>query len=107
MIGLGLWMILELMVILIILVMIFGLIFGVLGVMLGKFGLVIFSMIIYIFCGMLLMVLVFFIYIGFLDLIGYGFKIFVFVVGMIMLMFNEGVYIGVFVKGGFVVVDDG
>ncbi|GAB7168377.1 hypothetical protein TUA1478L_03730 [Lactiplantibacillus plantarum] len=69
---------------------ILGLILGVLGVMPGKLGPAISSTIIYIFRGMPLMVLAFFIYIGFPDLIGHGFKIPAFVAGMITLMLNEG-----------------
>ena len=106
-IGSGLWMTLELTVISIILATILGLILGVLGVMPGKLGPAISSTIIYIFRGMPLMVLAFFIYIGFPDLIGHGFKIPAFVAGMITLMLNEGAYTGAFVKGGFAAVDDG
>lgn len=92
-------MTLELTVISIILATILGLILGVLGVMPGKLGPAISSTIIYIFRGMPLMVLAFFIYIGFPDLIGHGFKIPAFVAGMITLMLNEGAYTGAFVKG--------
>lgn len=106
-IGSGLWMTLELTVISIILATVMGLALGVLGVMPGKVGPAISSTIIYIFRGMPLMVLAFFIYIGFPDLIGHGFKIPAFIAGMITLMLNEGAYTGAFVKGGFQAVDDG
>jgi len=52
-------------------------------------------------------VLAFFIYIGFPDLIGHGFKIPAFVAGMITLPLNEGAYTGAFIKGGFQAVDAG
>ncbi|HJE44475.1 amino acid ABC transporter substrate-binding protein/permease [Levilactobacillus namurensis] len=106
-IGNGLWMTLKLTVVAIILATILGLILGVLGVMPGKVGPAISSTIIYIFRGMPLMVLAFFIYIGFPDLIGHGFKIPAFVAGLITLMLNEGAYTGAFVKGGFQAVDKG
>lgn len=105
--GKGLWMTMELTIISIILATILGLILGVLGVMPGKLGPAISSTLIYIFRGMPLMVLAFFIYIGIPDLIGHGFKIPAFIAGMITLMLNEGAYTGAFVKGGFQAVDAG
>lgn len=103
----GLWMTIELTLISIILATILGLILGLLGVMPGKLGPAISSTFIYIFRGMPMMVLAFFIYIGFPDLIGHGFKIPAFIAGLITLMLNEGAYIGAFVKGGFQAVDEG
>ncbi|GEO67370.1 amino acid ABC transporter substrate-binding protein/permease [Levilactobacillus spicheri] len=103
----GLWMTLELTVVAIILATLLGLLLGVLGVMPGKVGPAISSTIIYIFRGMPLMVLAFFIYIGIPNLIGHGFKIPAFVAGLITLMLNEGAYTGAFVKGGFQAVDAG
>lgn len=106
-IGAGLWKTIELTVVSIILATLLGVILGVLGVMPGKVGPAISSVFIYTFRGMPLMVLAFFIYIGFPDLIGHGFKIPAFVAGMITLMLNEGAYTGAFVKGGFQAVDQG
>jgi len=105
--GSGLWMTVKLTVVSIILATLLGLLLGVLGVMPGKLGPAISSTIIYIFRGMPLMVLAFFIYIGFPDLIGHGFKIPAFVAGMITLTLNEGAYTGAFIKGGFQAVDAG
>lgn len=106
-IGSGLGTTLELTVLAIILATLLGLILGVLGVMPGRVGPTISSTLIYLFRGMPLMVLAFFIYIGIPNLIGHGFKIPAFVAGLITLMLNEGAYTGAFVKGGFQAVDAG
>lgn len=95
----GLGEILFLIVVGVVLVILFGGIFGVMGIFDRKIFLLIFFVIIYIFWGMLMIVLVFFIYIGMLFVIGY--KILFFIVGILILMFDEGVYVGVIVKGGF------
>jgi len=61
--------------------------------------------IIYLFRGLPMLVLAFFIYIGLPNLTGQ--KIPAFTAGLITLILNEGAYIGSFVKGGFLSVDKG
>ena len=61
--------------------------------------------IIYIFRGLPLMVLAFFIYIGLPGLTGV--KIPAFTAGIVTLILNEGAYTGAFVRGGFEAVDRG
>lgn len=101
----GLWMTIELTVVGIILAMIFGLILGVLGVMQSKVANAISSIIIYIFRGIPMIVLAFFIYMGVPNVIGH--KVPLFLAGVITLMLDEGAYVGAIVKGGFEAVDQG
>ena len=63
------------------------------------------STIIYIFRGLPLMVLAFFIYIGLPGVI--GMKIPAVTAGILTLVLNEGAYTGAFVRGGFEAVDRG
>ena len=63
------------------------------------------TILIYIFRGLPLMVLAFFIYIGLPGVIGT--KIPAFTAGLITLILNEGAYTGAFVRGGFEAVDKG
>lgn len=84
---------------------IFGVILGVMGIQKGKVLPGISSTIIYIFRGLPMMVLAFFIYIGLPDVLGH--KIPLFTAAIVTLMLNEGSYIGAFVKGGFEAVDVG
>lgn len=84
---------------------IFGVLLGVLGIQRGKILPGIASTIIYLFRGLPMMVLAFFIYIGLPDVIGQ--KIPLVVAAIITLTLNEGAYIGAFVKGGFESVDKG
>lgn len=101
----GLWMTIQLTVVGIILALIFGLILGVLGVMQSKVANAISSVIIYIFRGLPMIVLAFFIYMGVPNVIGH--KVPLFLAGVITLMLDEGAYIGAIVKGGFDAVDPG
>lgn len=82
-----------------------GLILGIMGVSENRFVRGIYSTIIYIFRGLPLLVLAFFIYIGLPNLT--GIKISTFAAGLITLVLNEGAYTGAFVKGGFDAVDPG
>lgn len=84
---------------------IFGVILGVMGIQNGKILPGISSTLIYIFRGLPMMVLAFFIYIGLPDVLGH--KIPLFTAAIVTLMLNEGAYIGAFVKGGFEAVDKG
>lgn len=101
----GLWMTVELTVVGIICAMIFGLILGVLGIMQNKVAQAISSVIIYIFRGLPMIVLAFFIYMGVPNVIGH--KVPLFIAGVITLMLDEGAYIGAIVKGGFEAVNPG
>lgn len=101
----GLWMTVELTVVGIVCAMIFGLVLGVLGIMQNKFAQAVSSVIIYIFRGLPMIVLAFFIYMGVPNVIGH--KVPLFVAGVITLMLDEGAYIGAIVKGGFEAVDPG
>lgn len=101
----GLWQTIILTVIAIIFASIWGILLGVMGV--SQFGWVrgISTTIIYIFRGLPLMVLAFFIYIGLPGLTGV--KIPAFTAGIITLILNEGAYTGAFVRGGFEAVNRG
>lgn len=101
----GLWMTIELTVVGIILAMIFGLILGILGIMQSKIANAISSIIIYIFRGIPMIVLAFFIYMGLPNVIGH--KVPLFLAGVVTLMLDEGAYVGAIVKGGFEAVDVG
>ena len=87
------------------LALLFGVILGVMGISDGKIFSSISSVIIYIFRGMPMIVLAFFIYIGMPSVIGH--KIPLFTAGILTLMLDEGAYIGAIVKGGFQAVDRG
>lgn len=89
----------------IILATIWGLLLGVMGVAKSKFLRGLSTTIIYIFRGMPMMVLAFFIYIGLPGVIGV--KIPAFTAGVLTLILNEGAYTGAFVRGGFNSVDGG
>lgn len=84
---------------------IFGVILGILGISEFRILRYLSSTIIYIFRGLPMIVLAFFIYIGMPDLIGH--KISLFTTAIVTLMLNEGSYIGAFVKGAFEAVDVG
>ena len=101
----GLWMTIELTVVGSICAMVFGLLLGVMGITDGKLWSSISSIIIYIFRGIPMIVLAFFIYIGLPAVIGQ--KIPLFVAGVLTLMLDEGAYVGAIVKGGFQAVDRG
>lgn len=101
----GLWQTIVLTVIAIVFASIWGILLGIMGV--SQFGWVrgIATTIIYIFRGLPLMVLAFFIYIGLPGLTGV--KIPAFTAGIITLILNEGAYTGAFVRGGFEAVNRG
>ena len=101
----GLWQTLELTVIAIILASVWGVLLGVLGVSEYRWVRAISTTIIYIFRGLPLMVLAFFIYIGLPGVTGV--KIPAFTAGIITLILNEGAYTGAFVRGGFEAVHQG
>ncbi|KAI3473717.1 hypothetical protein Pfo_031477 [Paulownia fortunei] len=75
------------------------------GVSQNKFVRGVSTTIIYIFRGLPLMVLAFFIYIGLPGVIGA--KIPAFTAGVLTLVLNEGAYTGAFVRGGFEAVEAG
>lgn len=101
----GLIKTLQLTVVGIVLAAIWGVLLGVMGVAPSKLVRGISSTIIYIFRGLPMLVLAFFIYIGIPNLTGQ--KIPAFTAGVITLILNEGAYIGAFVRGGFKSVDLG
>ncbi|MCT8392253.1 ABC transporter permease subunit [Weissella confusa] len=101
----GLIKTLQLTVVGIVLAAIWGVLLGVMGVAPSKLVRGISSTIIYIFRGLPMLVLAFFIYIGVPNLTGQ--KIPAFTAGVITLILNEGAYIGAFVRGGFKSVDPG
>lgn len=101
----GLIKTLQLTVVGIVLAAIWGVLLGVMGVAPSKLVRGISSTIIYIFRGLPMLVLAFFIYIGIPNLTGQ--KIPAFTAGVITLILNEGAYIGAFVRGGFKSVDPG
>ena len=101
----GLIKTLQLTVVGIVLAAIWGVLLGVMGVAPSKLVRGISSTIIYIFRGLPMLVLAFFIYIGIPNLTGQ--KISAFTAGVITLILNEGAYIGAFVRGGFKSVDPG
>lgn len=82
-----------------------GIILGMMGVAPNKWLNGLSSTLIYIFRGLPLIVLAFFIYIGIPNLTGS--KIPAFVAGIITLTLNEGAYTAAFVKGGIKAVDNG
>lgn len=92
----GLWMTIELTVVGIIFAMIFGVILGVLGIAQNKFANAVSSTLIYIFRGIPMIVLAFFIYMGIPNVIGH--KVPLFLAGILTLTFNEGAYIGAMLK---------
>lgn len=96
---------LELTVVGIILASIWGIVLGVMGVAESRFFRGISTFIIYIFRGLPLLVLAFFIYIGMPHVLDA--KIPAFVAGIVTLTLNEGAYTAAFVKGGFQAVDKG
>ena len=85
--------------------MIFGIILGVLGVVENKFANAVSSTLIYIFRGVPMIVLAFFIYMGIPNVIGH--KVPLFLAGILTLTLDEGAYIGAIVKGGFESVSQG
>lgn len=101
----GLIKTLQLTVVGIVLAAIWGVLLGVMGVAPSKLVRGISSTIIYIFRGLPMLVLAFFIYIGIPNLTAQ--KIPAFTAGVITLILNEGAYIGAFVRGGFKSVDPG
>lgn len=101
----GLWMTVKLTIVGIVFAMIFGVILGVLGVVQSKFANGLSSVLIYIFRGIPMIVLAFFIYMGLPNVIGH--KVPLFLAGILTLTFDEGAYIGAIVKGGFEAVDKG
>lgn len=101
----GLIKTLQLTVVGIVLAAIWGVLLGVMGVAPSKLVRGLSSTIIYIFRGLPMLVLAFFIYIGIPNLTGQ--KIPAFTAGVITLILNEGSYIGAFVRGGFKSVDPG
>lgn len=103
--GAGLWMTVKLSIVGIIFAMLFGLVLGIMGIAEHKFWHGIANVIIYIFRGIPMMVLGFFIYIGMPTVIGH--KIPLFTAGVLTLMLDEGAYIGAIVRGGFESVDVG
>ena len=101
----GLWQTIVLTVIAIIFASIWGILLGIMGVSQFSWVRGIATTIIYIFRGLPLMVLAFFIYIGLPGLTGV--KIPAFTAGIITLILNEGAYTGAFVRGGFEAVNRG
>lgn len=101
----GLWQTIELTFIAILLASIWGILLGVLGVSEYKWLRAVSTTIIYVFRGLPLMVLAFFIYIGLPGVTGV--KIPAFTAGIITLILNEGAYTAAFVRGGFEAVDRG
>lgn len=101
----GLFKTVQLTLIGIILASIWGMLLAVMGVMPSKIMRGISTSIIYLFRGLPMLVLAFFIYIGLPNLTGS--KIPAFTAGVITLVLNEGAYIASFVKGGFLSVDKG
>lgn len=99
----GLFKTIQLTLIGIILASIWGMLLAVMGVMPSKIMRGISTSIIYLFRGLPMLVLAFFIYIGLPNLTGS--KIPAFTAGVITLVLNEGAYIASFVKGGFLSVD--
>ncbi|GMA69495.1 glutamine ABC transporter substrate-binding protein [Leuconostoc litchii] len=101
----GLWQTLLLTILGIVLASVWGIILGIMGVSQNSVVRGISTTLIYIFRGLPLMVLAFFIYIGLPGVIGA--KIPAFTAGLITLILNEGAYTGAFVRGGFEAVDKG
>lgn len=101
----GLWQTIKLTIIAIVLASVWGILLGVLGISEFKWVRGISTTVIYLFRGLPLMVLAFFIYIGLPGVT--GIKIPAFTAGIITLILNEGAYTGAFVRGGFEAVDRG
>ena len=101
----GLIKTLQLTIVGIVLAALWGVLLGVMGVAPSKLIRGLSSVIIYIFRGLPMLVLAFFIYIGIPNLTGQ--KIPAFTAGVITLILNEGAYIGAFVRVGFKSVDPG
>lgn len=101
----GLIKTLQLTIVGIVLAAIWGVLLGVMGVAPSRVIRGLSSVIIYIFRGLPMLVLAFFIYIGIPNLTGQ--KIPAFTAGVVTLILNEGAYIGAFVRGGFRSVDSG
>lgn len=101
----GLIKTIELTVLGVVLASIWGILLGVMGVVPSKFIQGLSATIIYIFRGLPMLVLAFFIYIGIPNVTGQ--RIPAFTAGIITLILNEGAYIGAFVRGGFMSVDPG
>jgi len=101
----GLWMTVQMTILGIVLASIWGLLLGTMGIAPSKFVRGISTTIIYIFRGLPMLVLAFFIYIGIPNLTGQ--KVPAFTAGILTLVLNEGAYIGSFVRGGFLSVDGG
>ena len=101
----GLIKTLQLTIVGIVLAALWGVLLGVMGVAPSKLIRGLSSVIIYIFRGLPMLVLAFFIYNGIPNLTGQ--KIPAFTAGVITLILNEGAYIGAFVRGGFKSVDPG
>ncbi|MCM0583024.1 ABC transporter substrate-binding protein/permease [Weissella diestrammenae] len=103
--GHGLWMTLQMTILGIVLASLWGLLLGVMGIAPSRIIRGISTTIIYIFRGLPMLVLAFFIYIGIPNLTGQ--KVPAFTAGILTLVLNEGAYIGAFVRGGFLSVDKG
>ena len=101
----GLWQTMLLTVLAIILASVWGILLGIMGVSQNSILRSLSTTIIYIFRGLPLMVLAFFIYIGLPSVI--GMKIPAFTAGLLTLVLNEGAYTAAFVRGGFAAVDRG
>ncbi|MEY8441895.1 ABC transporter substrate-binding protein/permease [Lactobacillaceae bacterium 24-114] len=101
----GLWMTIELTIVGIIGALLFGVTLGVLGILQSKFANAVSSTLIYIFRGIPMIVLAFFIYMGLPNVIGH--KVPLFLAGVLTLALDEGAYIGAIVKGGFEAVSEG
>ncbi|MDF7627367.1 ABC transporter substrate-binding protein/permease [Lactobacillaceae bacterium L1_55_11] len=101
----GLYMTLVLTVLAIILASAWGILLGIMGVSQNRLVRGLSTGIIYIFRGLPLMVLAFFIYIGLPGVLGT--KIPAFTAGLLTLILNEGAYTGAFVRGGFEAVNRG
>ena len=95
----------KLTVLAIILASIWGIFLGILGISETKWLRGVSTTVIYIFRGLPLMVLAFFIYIGLPTVIGT--KVPAFLAGIITLVLNEGAYTAAFVRGGFEAVEKG
>ncbi|KAA8372271.1 ABC transporter substrate-binding protein/permease [Leuconostoc carnosum] len=101
----GLWQTVLLTVLAIVLASIWGVFLGIMGISQVAGIRALSTTIIYIFRGLPLMVLAFFIYIGLPSVI--GMKIPAFIAGLVTLILNEGAYTGAFVRGGFEAVEHG
>lgn len=89
----------------IVLASLWGMLLGVMGVSKNRFVRGLSTTVVYTFRGMPMLVLAFFLYIGFPALT--GIKISAWTAGILTLVLNEGAYTGAFVRGGFNSVDSG